>query len=103
LEPEGKTPWRDYVNEKNPGDVEADRYLVGAAWLAEHGGFEKFTVNHLFTCFRAMGWDMQKDPSQPLRTMKMKKSFFDTAGRGAWKLTEIGLHEAKSLPRQAPA
>jgi|GEM_PF-4867499 len=100
LDPE--TPWRDYAKEKNP-QSEADKYLVAAAWLTEHGGNEKFTINHIFTCFRATGWPMQKDPSQPLRQMKSKKSFFEKLGRGIWKLTDPGLHEAKSLPRKAAA
>ncbi len=100
LSPEGQTPWKEYAAAKNP-QIEADKYLVAAGWLAEHGGNEKFKISHMFTCFRAMDWKMQKDPSQPLRQLKKNKSYFDSLGGGMWKLTDIGLEYARSLPKAA--
>jgi hypothetical protein len=100
LSPEGQTPWKEYAATKNPG-IETDRYLVAAGWLTEHGGNEKFRIDHVFTCFRAMDWKMQKDPSQPIRQLKKNKSYFDSLARGLWKLTDIGLEYAKSLPKAA--
>jgi hypothetical protein len=100
LSPDGQTPWKEYAAAKNP-QMEADKYLVACGWLTECGGITEFTVNHIFTCFRAMEWKMPKDSSYALRNMKQRKSYFDNPGRGIWKLTSIGLDEAKSLPRNA--
>ncbi len=100
LSPEGQTPWKEYAASKNP-QVEADKYMVAAGWLTEHGGNEKFKIAHVFTCFRAMDWKMQKDSSQPMRALKKNKSYLDSLGAGHWKLTDIGLEYAKSLPKAA--
>ena len=98
LSPPGATPWKDYATAKNPRNLN-DKYLVASGWLTEHGGQESFTRGHVFTCFRAMGWDELKDFTQPMRGMKSKNSYFTTPKRGYWKLTSLGSDEIKNLPR----
>jgi hypothetical protein len=34
-----------------------------------------------------MEWKTQVDLTQPLRQMKSKKSYFESPGRGTWRLT----------------
>src|SRR5216684_924118 len=72
LRPDGQTGWNEYAASKDPQTVN-DKYLVASAWLTKHGGCENFTTDHLFTCFRAMEWEEQKDFLQPVRVMKSKK------------------------------
>jgi hypothetical protein len=98
LSPEGQPSWKDYAAEKNP-QIEANKYIVAAAWLTECGSQDKFKIAHIFTLFRAMDWKTQKDLSQPMRQLKKKKSYFDSLEGGFWKLTTIGLEHARSLPK----
>ncbi len=92
----GDVTFKDYCEQKKP-KADNDKYLVAAAWLAKHGGHPIFTASQIFTCFRAMGWNEQADFMQPVRLMKMKKSYFEKAARKSWKLTQVGMSAAKAI------
>lgn len=96
LSPAGVPSWKDYAAEKNPQN-ENDKSLAASAWTQTHGGVDPFTGRHLFTCFRAMDWPTQVDMTQPLRTMKSKKSYYENPSSGKWKLTTIGLQAAEKI------
>lgn len=87
---------KEYCTEKDPRSDNA-KYLAAAGWLTKYGGYETFTLNHIFTCFRAMGWKEQKDFGAPMRSMKRTKSYFDVPGKGEWKLTTVGLAAVENL------
>jgi hypothetical protein len=94
------TGWTAFAAEKKPQN-DYDKYLVAALWLTEAAGLDTFTTDHIFTCFRAANWKQQRDFSQPLRQMKLKKSYFDSPSRGVWKLTAgAGLPAAKQISGQ---
>src|SRR5262245_11264287 len=85
------TKWKEYAAQKNP-KTENEKYLVACAWITKHGGQPVFTRDYVFTCFQTMGWTIQTDFTQPMRAMKLQKSYFaDTGDRGKWKLTDHGL------------
>jgi hypothetical protein len=92
----GPTPWKEFAASKAP-KTDSDCYLVASLWITENAGLATFTVNHVFTCFRAMQWNEQKDFSQPMRLMKSKKSYFDNPSRRSWKLTQVGLEAARAI------
>jgi hypothetical protein len=96
LAPAGVPALVDYCTGKNP-QTENDKFLVASAWVSTHGGLPDFTGGHLFTAFRAMDWKTQVDMTQPLRTMKSKKSYYDSVGGGKWQLTPIGLKAAEAV------
>lgn len=96
LSPDGHPSLKDYCTEKNP-QTEVDKFLTASAWIMEQGGEESFTGRHLFTCFRAMNWKTQADMTQPLRALKLSKSYYDNPTTGKWKLTGIGLDAAHAL------
>lgn len=96
LSPSGQPSLKDYCTGKDP-KAETDRFLVASAWITRHGGEELFTGAHLFTVFRAMEWKTQVDMTQPLRTMKSKKSYFDNPSTGKWKMTVPGLAAADNI------
>lgn len=98
LNPEDQIGWTDYAAQKNP-IKDNQKYLVAAAWLTKHGGYPIFTVNQIFTCFRAMKWSEQADFSQPIRYMKKESSYFENKGlsKGQWKLTQVGLGDAEAI------
>jgi hypothetical protein len=99
LSPDGVPSLKDYCTEKDP-QSEQDRFLVASAWIQTHGGTDPFTGQHLFTCFRAMGWQTQVDMIQPLRLLKSRKSFYENPTRGEWKLTGIGLKAAENIKKE---
>jgi len=92
----GPMPWKEFAASKAP-KTDSDCYLVASLWITENAGLPTFTINHVFTCFRAMQWNEQKDFSQPMRLMKSKKSYFDNPSRKSWKLTQVGLEAARAI------
>jgi hypothetical protein len=96
LTPAGVPSLKDYCTEKNP-QTDNDKFLVASAWIQTHGGVDPFTGRHLFTAFRAMEWKPQVDMTQPMRTLKAKKSYYENPSSGKWKLTGIGLDAAKAI------
>jgi hypothetical protein len=87
---------KGFCAKKNP-QKDYSKYLVAAAWLTEQGGRPKLRANDLFSCFRGMGWHEQKDFTQPMRLMAAKKSYFESLGKGVWKLTPLGLGVANEV------
>jgi hypothetical protein len=98
LAPTGVPTWKDHAAQRNPQN-ETEKFLVASAWIQTDGGVDPFEGGHLFTCFRAMGWNTQVDMIQPLRQLKSKKSYYENPIRGKWKLTGIGLEAAKAVGR----
>jgi hypothetical protein len=95
----GDISLKDYCAQKNP-KTDNEKYLVASNWLSRYGGHETFTIDHIFTCFRGMGWKQQRDLSQPMRKMKFSKSWFENPERGSWKLTSIGKEAAEAISNQ---
>lgn len=100
LSPEGQVAWKEYAAEKNPQTL-SDKYLVAGAWLTLHRGQQVFSASHVFTCFRAMHWEEQKDFTQPMRKMKKSRSYFAVPKRGEWKMTGLGLDAVGALGAKA--
>jgi hypothetical protein len=92
----GVTSLKDFCAHRSPQN-ENEKYLLACAWLMKHGGCETFSVDQVFTCFRAMGWREQKDFSQPLRLLKSKKSYFDIPAKGQWKPNAHGMSAADAI------
>ncbi len=85
-------PLADFVKEKNPeGDM--DKYAVIAAWFKDHFNTDEINVDHIFTAYRALGWQAQMppDPSQTFRNLKNNKNWFDSGSkRGDYKINWNG-------------
>ncbi|HEY6343692.1 MAG TPA: hypothetical protein VIY49_19535 [Bryobacteraceae bacterium] len=97
LTPAGVPAWKEFAVQKNP-QTEVDKLLVASLWTQIHGGFDPFTGSHLFTCFRAMEWKTQIDMVQPLRRLKLDKSYYENPSHGKWKLTAgIGIPAAEAV------
>jgi hypothetical protein len=70
------------------------RYLAIAAWLHDHRGIEAITSDHIYTCYRHLGWPTDiLDFAQPLRELKHKQ-FFTTPERGKYAINQLGLAKA---------
>jgi hypothetical protein len=63
----GDIPFEKFANEKGPKTT-ISRYLVVAYWFKTYRQVESVNMNHVFTCFKKMGWGTDiKDFTQPLR------------------------------------
>jgi hypothetical protein len=96
LSPAGVPSLAEYCGEKDP-QTDVDKFLVASAWVQTHGGADPFSAGHLFTAFRAMDWKTQADMTQPLRNLKLKKSYYENPTHGKWKLTGPGLKAAAAI------
>jgi hypothetical protein len=82
----------DFVQEKNPGG-DMDKYAVIAAWFKQYLSTEEITIDHIFTAYKALGWQAQlpDDLSQTFRNLKSNKNWFDSgAKRGTYKINWNG-------------
>lgn len=97
LDLESGVPLKSFCEGKKP-DGDWKRYLVICAWLKEQRGIDDVGIDHIYTCYRAMGWHPRKDVAQPLREMKSKQGWFAKGKqRGTYAINHIGLAEvAKS-------
>jgi len=73
------------------------KFLIAAAWLAEHRATPAVNEDHIFTCFKSIGWPINiADFSQPLRDLKAKRQFFEKTERG-YEINHLGLAYVKKL------
>jgi hypothetical protein len=69
-------PLRDLATEKSPSS-HYDKALLIAFWCKNHAKLESFSIDHIFTCYRAVGWTLPGgDLMQFVRDLKSKKSYF---------------------------
>jgi len=53
------------------------------------------TANLIYNAYRKMGWQVQADPSQPLRDgCKSERGYYRSETRGHYAITGIGLDHA---------
>ena len=81
------------LDAKNP-EADAERYLLIAAWLKEARNIAEVGGDHIYTCYRAMGFYPPKDAVQPLRDMKKQGWFVKGAAKGTYTINHIGLKKA---------
>jgi hypothetical protein len=73
------------------------RYLVAAAWFAEHGGVTKVTPAHIYSAYRWLKWPLTvKDYGQPLRDLKAQQ-LFTLPEKGMYTLHPVGLQRVAEL------
>lgn len=71
------------------------RYLMIAAWLHDHRNSPVITQDHVYSCYRLLGWPTDiLDFAQPLRELKHKQ-YFTTPERGKYAINQLGLQKAK--------
>ncbi|MEA3213323.1 MAG: hypothetical protein QOE70_6380 [Chthoniobacter sp.] len=92
----GPLSLEDYAKSKSPSE-DNKKYLVVAAWLKEQRATPQIGINHIWTCFRLLGWGVQKDMGQPFRSMKKIGWFKAGAERGTFEITHIGLDVVRKL------
>lgn len=71
------------------------RYLAIAAWLHDHRNTPVITQDHIYSCYRLLGWPIDiADFGQPLRELKFKQ-YFESPEKGKYAINQLGLQKAK--------
>lgn len=71
------------------------RYLTIAAWLHDHRDTPVITQDHIYSCYRLLGWPIDiADFGQPFRELKHKQ-YFEAPERGKYAINQLGLQKAK--------
>jgi hypothetical protein len=85
----GDEPLKVFLEQKKPvGDNK--RYLAIAYWLKKNLDINEIDMNHAYTCYRFMGWNVPADASSPLRGMKTQGWMTKGSGKGAYSINHIG-------------
>jgi len=91
--PTARVSLADFIKEKDPTS-DSDKYAVIATWFKQHFDTEEISIDHIFTAYRALGWQAQlpgPDPSQTLRNLKNNKNWLVSGTkRGHYKVNWNG-------------
>jgi hypothetical protein len=91
----GSKPLREYLEEKNP-TTDNRRYLLIAAWMKANLSLDEINIDHIYTAYRHMGWQSQRDVGAPLRSMKAQNGWFGKGKeKGAYAINHIGIDVAE--------
>jgi hypothetical protein len=96
----GSVPFETFYESKGKPEADVKRYLLIVAWLKEHRGISEVTVNHIYTCFKFMKWNVPKDPGQPLRNMKHQGWLSKGSDKGAYVLHHIGENTVNKMANE---
>ncbi len=94
----GDMPLKGFIEQKKPdGDIK--RYLAIAYWLKKYRNINEVNMDHAYTCYRHLGWQVPADASRPLRAMKSTRYGWMTAGstRGAYVINHIGENQVEQM------
>jgi hypothetical protein len=73
------------------------RFLAIAAWFHLHRSLDSITVNHVYTCYRALKWPSGiKDFSQPLRDLKFAQ-LVTSPEKAHYSINHLGLAEVEKM------
>ena len=103
LRPKDKTSLTEFVESKEPKNND-DRNVVSVFYLRRMTDTETVSMDHVFTCYREMGWREPADLANSLAITASKKGYLDTSTLEDIKLTPSGRnHVEYDLPRKKKA
>lgn len=85
----GDVPLKQFMEQKKPNS-DNKRYLVIAQWLKTNLNLEEVTMDHIYTGYRHMGWNVPDDAGGPLRQCKQQGWMKRGKGKGAYAINHIG-------------
>jgi hypothetical protein len=94
---------KQYCEAKQVGNKDSKRYLVIAAFLKEKMGVEAVTADHIYTCYRLLGWNTPADAGAPLRALKSKGNFQKGDDPGAYILNHVGENAVRDMSKATDA
>jgi hypothetical protein len=98
LAPKGKDSLKDFAEKKKP-KTNHDRNVVSVYYLQKIAGIDAVSVNHVFTCFKDMGWREPANLANSLALTANRKRYLDTSNLDDIRLTPAGRnHVEHDLP-----
>jgi len=89
--------WEDFAKEHDP-QSDVDKFLTVAVWFKEHRATDAITADHVYTCFRAIGWSTSiPDFGKPLRNLKQHKFMGSGPNRGEFVINHLGIDKVLKL------
>jgi hypothetical protein len=90
---------KDFVGQFDLSST-VDKYLVIALWFRDARSTPAITVDHVYTCFKLLGWSTSSnDFAKPLRNLRDEQSFKGGSREGfSLTLPGAGKIEAKRRP-----
>jgi len=90
---------KDFVGQFDLSSM-VDKYLVVALWFRDARSTPSITVDHVYTCFKLLGWSTSSnDFAKPLRNLRDEQSFKGGSREGfSLTLPGAGKIEAKRRP-----
>lgn len=89
--------FEEFARSKNPQN-DQKRFLVVAAWFKLCRNVDAITVEHVYTCYRAIKWPTAiADFAQPLRDLKGRQ-LLTSGAKGQYSINHLGLAEVDKLP-----
>lgn len=89
LKPSGKKSFADFVKEKLPSS-NAEKCVVCVYYILNELKQGPVSTNHVFTCFKIIGWRVPADLENTLAWVASQKAWLDTANMSDIKLTTHG-------------
>ena len=78
-----------FANEKGQ-TADTKRYLMIAGWCHDHAAIPEITADHVWTCYRAMGWTLDaKNPKQPFADIQ--RQGWGEYKKGKFEINHIGI------------
>lgn len=90
----GKLPLKQYMEEQ-AAEEHSKRYLAIAFWLKEYRGFEEIGADHVYSCYRALGWNVPDDVLSVFRGIKAQGWVVEGSKKGLFKINHIGEGQLK--------
>lgn len=91
----GDLPFKEFATQKKPIS-HAAKYLVSAFWLRDYRKITPITVDHVYTCYKLMGWSTPPDMGDHFRKLK-RKAFFSSKEEGVFSLTNVGENKVNEM------
>jgi hypothetical protein len=82
-------PFKAYAEERAPKS-HLRRYLVAAMWLKQHGGRETLGIDHVYTCYKTVGWPLGISDWDGNFRQLVKRDLMRRVQQGEYAITPIG-------------
>jgi hypothetical protein len=92
----GRTvPFVSFAKEKGQ-TADTKRYLMIAAWYHDYAQIPSITADHVYTCYRAMGWTLEaSNPNQPF--FDIQRQGWGTYKAKKFEINHIGISQVQKM------
>lgn len=85
----GAKPLKEYLDGQQ-ADGDAKRYLAITWWLREYRSIAEVGADHIYSCYRALGWNVPNDVLSVFRNLKRQAWVEKGTEQGMYKINHIG-------------